>query len=253
MKHKLDLRGNALDSLDEGLRRYLDGREGDVRAYKFAVLHFAHFIELLMKDAVAKQHPLLIYDKPTSQPIEKANTINVWSAILILENAGFVIDKGLRSDLEWLKKLRNSIEHLSFDMDVKEVRSTLGRLLRAAADFIETTGLPPLATEIARDCTPVFNELLDEYLEKLANARADARREAGEGDPTYCTMCGEQDVAYLEDGAIVCAMCDERERIRHCFNCEQPYRESEVSVWNDEHEVTDYVCEFCEERIFRDR
>jgi hypothetical protein len=166
-------------------------------------------------------------------------------------NTGILIDKELYSDLEWLKKLRNNIEHFTFDMNVKEVRTVLGRLLRAADDFVGATGLPPLAPDIAGDCSETFEQLRDEYREHLANARADAKEGAGEGDPTYCSYCGEQDVAYLSEDKLVCAFCEEAETLNDCVVCGGTYRRSEVSVWNDEHEGgTDYACMSCEDRIF---
>jgi hypothetical protein len=59
--HELDLLDNALDSLAEALAKFEEGDDGEPKAYKFAVLHMAHFIELIFKHHVAEKHPLLIY------------------------------------------------------------------------------------------------------------------------------------------------------------------------------------------------
>jgi hypothetical protein len=63
-KYELDLLGNAIDSLNEALAKYQQAQDGEHLAYKFAILHFAHFAELLFKHCVAQAHPLLIYRDP---------------------------------------------------------------------------------------------------------------------------------------------------------------------------------------------
>lgn len=88
MRHKLDLRGNAIDSLNEGLRRFVEARDEDERAFKFAVLHLAHFLELLLKHAVVLRHPLLVFEKPASRNLHKERTIGLWDAVQTLRNAG---------------------------------------------------------------------------------------------------------------------------------------------------------------------
>lgn len=149
MKHTLELLENAFDSLDEALRKYEEGEDFEPRAYKFAVLHFAHFLELLFKYYVSQAHPLLIYKNPFSKRIEQENTIGIWDAIQFLKNEGKAVSPELMKDLEWIKKLRNSIEHFKFEMDVREVRRTLGRLIRATEEFNSEVGLLNMQDHIA--------------------------------------------------------------------------------------------------------
>jgi hypothetical protein len=206
MRHKLDLRGNALDSLNEGLRKYVEGREGEVGSFKFAVLHFSHFMELLLKSAVAKEHRLLVYRKPWASDPKRSLTISMLEALTILRNAGHSMAESLVTDLEWLKGVRNNIEHYEFDLDVPRVRATLGRVIRAAVDFTGALNLTALEEDIAVDCREVFGQLLDEYKEQLAIARAEARRLGG-GDTTYCALCGEAGIAYESDEGVTCLLC----------------------------------------------
>ena len=128
MKHELGLLENALDSLNEALRKFQAGESGSPRAYKFAVLHFAHSLELLFKYYVTQSHPLLIYKNPFSKSIAKENTIGLWDAVQFLKNEGKGISADLSKDLEWVKQLRNNIEHHKFEMNVHTVRRTLGWL-----------------------------------------------------------------------------------------------------------------------------
>ena len=73
-KHKLDLRENSADSCNEALSKYREGLAGNGGAFKFAILHLAHALELLFKSYFAKVHPLLpdIYKKAPPVVIHNA-------------------------------------------------------------------------------------------------------------------------------------------------------------------------------------
>lgn len=250
MKHKLDIFDNAVDSLNEALRKYEEGEESGPRAYKFAVLHFAHFAELLFKYYVSKSHPLLIYKNPFSKKIDKENTIGLWDAIQFLRNEGRSISPELLKDLEWMKSLRNDIEHSRFEMDVKEVRRTLGRLIRATEELNAELNLIRLVDHIEPDLFDTYDTLADEYRAQLAHARSEASEESEDGEVFDCGICGESATAVREDEGYSCRFCGEIEELVQCFYCEETYRRADVSVWNDEHPpAIDYVCDSCEDHI----
>jgi hypothetical protein len=48
-KHQLDLKENAVDSFNEALTKYREGLSGNAKAFKFAILHLSHSLELLFK------------------------------------------------------------------------------------------------------------------------------------------------------------------------------------------------------------
>jgi hypothetical protein len=249
-RHELDIFANAVDSLNEGLRRYQEAHAGKVGAYKFAVLHFSHFLELLFKHAVASEHELLIYKNPASKNIAKESTIGIWESIAILKNSEHHFEPELLADIEWLKQLRNDIEHYKFKMDVRQVRAALGRILRASTDFAVAAGTPAVADAVTIDCRDTFHTLLDEYREQLANARADAKEEA-ERDVTYCTFCGESDVAVERTDLVHCFFCAEDDPLHVCAICGEQHRESEMTVWNnDDPSQVDYAGTDCEEELF---
>lgn len=85
--HELDLLDNALDSLAEALVKYKEGREDqNPKAYKFAVLHMSHFVELIFKYHLAEKHPLLIYTNPFAPKVDKNKTIGLWEAVNFINN-----------------------------------------------------------------------------------------------------------------------------------------------------------------------
>lgn len=250
MKHELGLLENALDSLNEALRKFQAGESGDAHAYKFAVLHFAHSLELLFKYYVTQAHPLLIYKNPFSKSIEKENTIGLWDAVQFLRNEGKNISADLSNDLEWLKQLRNNIEHHKFEMNVHEVRRTLGRLIRATMEFSEEHDLLDLAHNVEADCKSTFETLADEYRAGLSMAQAEAIDKSEDGKAYDCYHCGECNTAALAENTYECLFCKEKVAIVECCQCNAEFPETEVSVWNDDHPPQiDYICEACESYI----
>lgn len=252
-RHELDLLENACDSLNESLRRFEDGTKGEPRAYKFAILHFSHFLELLFKYYVAQSHDLLIYKNPFSNKIEREQTIGLREAIQFLKNEGHIFEDQMLKDLEWIKRLRNEIEHYKFDMDVREVRHTLGRLIQAAVIFNEQLNFFDLEEKIDSECLDTFKTLADEYTAKLAMARQEAQEDSPNGDVLECRECGETDVAYINDkNEIHCKFCDHVEKMITCCQCDESFPSSEMIRWNDDHPLhIDYICKFCQGHIMK--
>lgn len=226
-KHELDLLGNAVDSLKEALVKYRQAQNGERHAFKFVVLHFAHFVELFFKHCVVQAHPLLVYRDPFKRDLRSAQTIGLWEALAFLENDGKVINPGLRKDIEWMKALRNSIEHYQFSMDLDEVEEALGRLMRAVAQFSHDNGFVDLEERIHADVLVIFQRLAKTYserlesaLEKVEEARAEAFRgvrpkEYGEVDWCVyrCDECGQDTMIPDDDSSTGyrCTFCFETE------------------------------------------
>jgi hypothetical protein len=250
VKHKLDLLGNAYDSLNEGLRKFHEGGRGTTNAYKFAVLHVAHFVELYFKQEVVRRHPLLIYKNPFARRIADERTIGLWEAMQFLENDGVVLPASLRPDLEWLKKLRNDIEHSHFEMDLPEVRRTIGRLIRATNAYATSENLPAIQQTVGAEWKELYETLLDEYEASVEEVRQGIRDEGA--NATSCGICYTQGVAVDDGHTIACRLCKETDTYEECAICFQKNRRSEMSVWNDEHPAdgVSYACVDCEERVF---
>lgn len=134
--HELDLLENAVDSLAEALAKFKDGDNGEPKAYKFAVLHMAHFVELVFKHHIASKHALLIYKDPFAAKVDKNKTITLWDAINFINNeAADTVSPTLRKDLEWLKRLRNEIEHHNFGWRFQRSEQRLGDCLGRFLNF----------------------------------------------------------------------------------------------------------------------
>lgn len=245
-KHELDLLPNAIDSFNEALAKYRAAEAGDAGAYKFAILHFSHFLELLFKHYVTQAHPLLVYKNPFAANLEKQPTIGLWEAVQFLRNEGHKIEPAFKKDLEWLKELRNSIEHHRFTMDLPEVRATLGRLTQALLEFNEYVSEFDIAEHIAPDNLELFTTLSDEFKAQVAAAGKRAEEESDDGARAHCNDCFNQTAAQI-GSEYKCFYCGYIDPMRDCAVCGAEERRSEMSMWNDEHD--DYICSYCEDRI----
>lgn len=173
---KLDLLGNATSSLDEALLKFTAGRNGERNAYKFCILHFSHFMELILKYYVTQAHPLLIYKNPFAKSLgDDAFTIGLPEAVQFLRNEGRNLPKKFLDDLEWLKKLRNQIEHHKFEMDVAEVEETVGRLMNAFHEFDELNENIDLSQYVSARNYDIFHELANTYVGRLAKAEEEVK------------------------------------------------------------------------------
>lgn len=244
--HELDLLENAIDSFNEALRQYQLGVDGNHASYKFAILHFAHFVELIFKYHVTQSHPLLIYKNPFKKDVHNQNTIGMWEAVQFLRNEGKEISKDFSNDLEWLKKLRNNIEHHKFDMEVDEVRDTIGRITRALFEFNEYFDDFDIKENVEAENLEVFEGLLDEYKAKIAAAHNKAEEESEDGMSHMCYDCFN-DTAALDQNAYLCHFCDFLDNLIDCSVCGDIYRETDTSMWNEE--GGSVICYGCLERI----
>jgi len=221
---EFDLLENAIDSLNEALNKYTQGKGGDAKAYKFCVQHLSHFFELLLKYYVTRSHPLLIYKNPYAKTIDaESQTIGLHEAINFLKNEGREISAKFEEDLRWLKKLRNNIEHHKFSMNVEEVEETIGRLINAVVEFDDAHESIDLTSYIDTAQYEVFRNLAYTYeqrLEKAMEAVKEAEAKAYEG--------------YRPKEHMLVNF-----RVYHCYECDHD------TIVPNEASATGYKCTFC--------
>lgn len=269
--HELNLIENAVDSLKEALAKFDEGEKGNLKAYKFAVQHMSHFVELIFKHHVATIHPLLIFKEPFSRKINTDRTIGLWDAINFIANESpDAISSEFRADLEWIKKLRNDIEHHKFSLDIQQTRQTLGRLFRSVLEFLE------FATEL--DISDFIEDNEKETFQILANeyemARRDAIRAADEFDeentPDYssdpdappprvdCWDCGNPTCIINDESptGYRCLLCGSEysdEIPAHCDICGVMTTLGELATWEDDEGRTEARCYYCSGQYHADK
>lgn len=269
--HELDLLDNALDSLAEALVKYKEGREDqNPKAYKFAVLHMSHFVELIFKYHLAEKHPLLIYTNPFAPKVDKNKTIGLWEAVNFINNEkSDALSKDFKTDLEWLKKLRNEIEHHKFVMDVDEVKTTIGRLFRSLMEFLEEYSDIDIASSIPKESYETFKVLSDEYEFKLQHAldqaeeievkNTDWSHSGDEREVRFnCDACGNYTLAISQESitGFKCTFCGEVESDElpcNCSSCGAEAPIGEMTHSKTEDGDSEYRCYYCSGRYQMDK
>ncbi|OGS85773.1 MAG: hypothetical protein A2061_04055 [Gallionellales bacterium GWA2_59_43] len=269
--HQLDLLENALDSLAEALAKFEEGDAGDPKAYKFAVLHMAHFIELVFKHHIAQKHPLLIYKDPFGQKLDRNKTITLWDAVNFINNeAADTVSKEFRADLEWLKRLRNEIEHHRFMMDVQQVRIAMGRLFRSVLEFLENYSDIEVESHIPAHTMEIFTVLSNEYEFQRRDAlrEADAVEEAnprdyssGDDEPPVrfdCPNCDNPTLVLNDssDAGYRCTFCgneDSDDLPSTCDICGVQATVGELDYWEISDGQLEGRCYYCSGRYHADK
>jgi hypothetical protein len=166
---RMTLGENSIDSLQESLTKVRDA-EANAAAWKFAVVHIVHAIELMLKERLQREHRLLIFqnvDKPGTQA-RPGTTVSLETALTRLQNADVDLDdddlRAIGKAIEW----RNRITHSEFSLYITEVRAVFALLF----EFIHTFHLKEMKTEVMHvivpDLRPVAAQIMevfrDEYV-----------------------------------------------------------------------------------------
>lgn len=270
LTHELGLLDNALDSLNEGLAKYQAGEAGDEKAYKFAVLHMAHFLELVLKHHITQKHPLLIYKDPFAKNLAKDKTIGLWDAVNFINNeSSDTLSHQFKKDLEWLKDLRNKIEHYKFSMNVFEVRRTIGRVFFSLNEFIEQESNIDLANKINSQNIQIFQTLSDQYKLAVHNAIIEVdeikhNNPQNPMDPNVPDLCFTCD----ECGHPTLAICEESNTGYRCTFCNNEYSDflpaictncgcdsilGDLEIWRNDDGNIEQRCYYCSGKYHMDK
>lgn len=217
----------ALDQLDNAI-------EGRRKSYKYVILHFSHFCELIFKYYISKHHPLIIYQDVFKKKInfKEAKIIGFWDALTFIVNEekqqGSEFIEGLEDDLNQLKTLKNQIEHSHFEINLADLRMLLGRLIRMIDKFNQKKEIFDFNDWvvdgwISKKHMEIYETLLDEYKHGLQEALQkvqDAKHEAFDGIrqkdqnefifPIYrCSACDQETLIKNKNSPTQyqCAFC----------------------------------------------
>ncbi len=256
-KLNLSLVDNAIDSFNEALQKYELGTKHNSKPYKFAVLHMAHFLELVLKYAVWKINHNLIYtvafkdmEKQAklknitlyeiSEEMKKVNynydpelkgnnhTITVTDAKKFLADLpeNYNLSVNFLDDIQLLKSIRNNIEHFEFELSPKETRLIIGRLVRSAKKFIDEFKLFDLDQNISKHNEEIYYLLMNEYEHQVNAARLTVEEETTDAYWGY----RPKEWDWVEWDILDCPYC-----------CE-----SEIMI-RDSSSPTGYKCQNCGE------
>ncbi len=212
----------------------------------------------------------LIYKEPFAAKVDKNKTITLWDAINFINNeAADTVSVGLKKDLEWLKRLRNEIEHHKFKMEVPEVRVTIGRLFRSVVEFLEKHTDIELESLIPESTMETFQVLSDEYEFRLRTALKDADEFEADNPPDHhdpdalparldCENCGNPTLIQNSESSTGyrCLVCENEEGDNipaSCDICGASSTLGELDVWELDDGVCEYRCYYCSGRYHADK
>ncbi|MEI7198631.1 hypothetical protein WCT67_00375 [Pectobacterium parvum] len=309
MEYELDIKENALDSFNEALAKFELGQNGEIRQFKFAILHLSHFLELVLKLYITSVDEDLIFSK-CFRHIEKRakkDSIDLLKSYQLFCEEGFdfqsllndipfphtiTLDQALAfskcekcsttgvefvdidfcKDIEWIKGLRNNIEHYQFRLPPKEVRLCIGRLVRGVSEFIDIFDLFDLENEVGKNNYEIFSILADEYTHLLNEAKKEVEeKEANafrgvrpkfyaciEWNVYECPECSNNTLIPSEASSTgyKCTFCsnEESDEIEiPCDCCGVMAAAEEMEKWPMDDGSVDNLCYFCSDKYQADK
>lgn len=309
MTYELDVKDNALDSFNESLSKFELGEHGDVKEFKFAILNMCHFIELVLKLYVMSIDESLVFSLCYREVVRRAKkdsvdlleayqhiksegadfssfiagrtsprTITLDQALELakcekcsITDVGFV-DTDFCSDIEWIKGLRNDIEHYKFRLPPKEVRLCMGRLVRGVTGFVDIFSLFDLEAEVGSAKFHIYEALADEYSQLLKEANlevATQKKEAYRGirtkhyvfvewDSYDCPECGNHTMIPNDDSdtGYRCTFCknEENDDIEiSCGCCGAMVPSRDMKTWETDEGKFESRCYFCTGQYYADK
>jgi hypothetical protein len=194
----LPLLENGLEFLASAVE-HLSG-EPSRRDLKYALLHLASGVELVLKERLRRHDPAQLYQRPerfdeadfAAGDFQSANTDETVRRLVNL--AGVTIADLDRAQIQLLREKRNRVEHFGFDDTVEAVSAITARTRGFALDFIaaelDPSSLGPDADQELRDireALPKLEAFLADRWERIGAEVRDATTAV-----VACTSCGEE-------------------------------------------------------------
>lgn len=220
----LTLEENALDSLTHAVEHLLENtRDTDL---KYAVLHIFHAVELFLKARLSKASPELIYEKKKVEI--DGFTVKFRDLQSRLSDIGIILSEQDKSDLKFLQKVRNSIEHYQFSGNYEEIENYVGRAMRFLKIFLYKELGIDLQNELSESTYQALLDAFGSYAERMSkqNISLHPKDYGVEHDLLFCEKCNETSVVFPDptstDGTIHCFRCEVQYSVAFCLMCTQP-------------------------------
>ena len=240
---KFSLLENAIDSLNHAVEHSTRGKESESRDLKIAIKDIAHSMELLLKERLRRVHPAFVWDNVDKYPITPVRSVGTKKALQrLLLIAGIHLSKKVEMTIMHCRKIRDSIEHYEFEIDVKEANAVIGRMLSTVFVFSKVQLNIDLEEEFRSDNR--WDSLIKVYEFWVAHGEALEKRLSDGGIPTCeCPSCAANTFS-LDDSE--CPLCGHSEEEVECDQCHNMVWASETEYLNiPEMDYESTVCRKC--------
>lgn len=229
-KIKFNLLENAEESLSHAVDHLLN-QEGDKAGnYKRVILDIAHVIELILKERIFRIHPAFIWQNIDKYPSPLAPTITTDIAVKRLLNLGGIcLSEESQKTILACRKIRNSIEHYEFEIEEKEAKAIIGRLLSFIFYFVKQHLTLDWEKDFKTDDR--WAELIEIYEFWEAYSQTLEKKLSEEGKPVYeCPFCG---ACTFDLSIMQCELCGHIENEMECDFCHEQVWESETETYKE--------------------
>lgn len=127
---KFNLVENAKDSLEHAMDNLIEKAGANEGNLKRVIQNLSHALELILKEKLVREHPVLVYTRIDQYPSTDAQTVTTDLAVQRLEKiCGVSFDVDDKKTIDNSRKKRNAIEHFEFGIPSREAEAIIGRLL----------------------------------------------------------------------------------------------------------------------------
>jgi len=220
-----DLLDNAIDSLVFAVDLFLN--DNPPTAQKHATLNVFHAVELLLKEKLAREHPLFIYRKLDKPITPESQTVGLVDATDRLGNLGVKLSLKDKAVLKRLQTRRNEIMHYKFDASLDH-KTLVAQALRFIYHFLKDhldTSLEDVVSE--EESYREIWSMIFEYEERLKEAESLIESELNAHDPkdrtcfeiVDCPECGNETVLIGSERGDFCFFCHMEQSLELCSRC----------------------------------
>lgn len=224
---KFDLINNAKDSLGHAVEHLTNEDKVDAGDLKRAIRDVAHVIELLLKERLRRVHPAFIWQDVDKYPSSTAYTVSTLKAVeRLIKIAGIPLSDDNKQIIYSCKKIRDSIEHYEFELDLKEAKGIIGRMLSFIFDFSKSHLNLDLEYEFRENDR--WKELIEIYEFWEAHSAAMEKQLMKSGKPVWdCPSCG---ASTFDLSLMRCIFCGHSEERLECNICHKEVWESDIKT-----------------------
>ena len=227
---KFDLINNARSSLNHAVEHLAnpDGiNSGDL---KYAIRDIAHVVELLLKERLRRIHEAFIWQNIDKYPSSGAYKVGTNIAVeRLFKLGGIKLAEEAKKTISACRDFRNLVEHYEFEINLKETKGIIGRMLSFIFDFSKKHLQLDLEKEFRNDDRWVA--LIDIYEFWEAHSNLLEKQLVEEGKVTIC--CPSCDAMTFDIDSEKCLLCGHVESLVDCDVCHESVLESETEVVNE--------------------
>ena len=200
------------NSLDFMLSAAEYAEQDNSRSWKYAALHLADGMELLVKARLEREHWSLLFsqvDKASKDKLAQGDFVSVDfdTACSRLEQIGGVaIAKSDRKHLDDIRRLRNQIRHHTAVVDPSRVKSLLFKCMSFCIDFCREEVMSEVIVE---DIEEQLNEIhihLSKHQEFVHERLTVIAPELEHATTWECPQCW-QETLIIDAGEVTCKFC----------------------------------------------